>query len=66
MGIMNGLAWLRLEFIVYNGHYNLTFESWGGDKLGLRLPVFNTKIVSVGTLPLMLWHLDGPNVSSWV
>eukprot|EP00956_Cyclotella_meneghiniana_P021416 scaffold39038_cov78-Cyclotella_meneghiniana.AAC.1 len=33
-----------------------------GDKLGLRPPIFNTKIVRVRTLPLMLWHLDSRNV----
>eukprot|EP00956_Cyclotella_meneghiniana_P041871 scaffold242945_cov30-Cyclotella_meneghiniana.AAC.1 len=66
MGIMNdGMTLLRLDFIVYNGLNNPTFESQVGD-LQLKIHAFPPKIVCAQISAPLPQQLDYQNISLWI
>ena len=62
MSIPNGKTWLRLEFIVHNGHHLLTFELWVKATLSilsiLRLCVFGSLHTYHSSLTVPMSHYE--------
>eukprot|EP00956_Cyclotella_meneghiniana_P031783 scaffold84795_cov26-Cyclotella_meneghiniana.AAC.1 len=61
---MNGIVWLRFEFIIHNKPHTLAFESQVVTISTPQYPSFHTKMEYVWTDSKVSQHLNPSNVSS--